>query len=67
MRIGTMAISAEIAMAGTRPSIIPRISLGRSASQCRKNTLLDRNWTLEMIPIRAAGIDQKMTIAATNP
>jgi hypothetical protein len=64
MMNGTVDIKSESMTAGSRPSIRPRMILGKSRIQRRKKTLLVKYLTLEIIPTTTAGRDQKMTIAA---
>jgi len=64
MMIGTADISSDRATAGSKPLINPTMKFGRRLIHFRKNTFSVRNLILEMIPINAAGIDQKITIAA---
>jgi hypothetical protein len=61
---GTRDIKNERATAGSRPLSKPRIGLGRSSIQPKKDTLEDREWMLETIPTKPHGIDQKRTITA---
>src|SRR5579871_2943744 len=61
---GTRDIQNERATAGRRPLMNPVITLGSLSIQCRKETLLDRDVMLVMVPIMAHGIDQKSTITA---
>jgi hypothetical protein len=64
---GTAAINILNATAGNNPSINPSTIFGRSLIHPRKKIFEVKNWTLEMDPMIAAGIDQKITIAAMNP
>jgi hypothetical protein len=64
MMIGTADMRSDSATAGSKPLINPSMTLGRRLIHLRKKTFSVRNLILEIIPMNAAGMDQKITMDA---
>jgi hypothetical protein len=64
---GTMAINKDSARAGRRPVINPRIGVGSSSIQLKKETFFAKKLIFEMIPTNAHGIAQNKIMTKINP
>ncbi len=61
---GTAAISQVRASGGKRPCNTPTITWGKSSTQDRKGIRADKSLTLDTVPTKAEGSDQKAMAAA---